>query len=418
MVTLLHLAVPIKNTLIYFISRPLVPPTDPLTTASPSMDLSYFLVALFQTSLADKLKSTPRLTLLLPHNAAFERLGMLVTTHLSTQTPTSKADLERVIQHHTITGVEYATSIQNGSQRTYGTLEGSDLHVTRLHPKGEQATVLLAPSGGWSEMHSTLYPVNTLTQTGVIHEVSDVMIPRSVDITVGKLVRAAKGTIMASMVTKVGLDWILNGTAPSEGSPWADKGLNYFGWTLLCPTDDAFKGRNLTELLADTDKVRDIVMQHLIPMQHPSTGPRDGAVDVVDNNRPIVFDDATTYGSLRTAISKALFSDIVFRDEGESTVVGIKGARGTDGQRDWAHVVAWGRSTTGHGTGGVVQIDQLLMPYYPSRWVQYGGPAVVSVVGMIVICAFFYGVRIIWRKDVAEATYEPVGGFGQEDEET
>lgn len=380
------------------------------------MDLSYFLVRLLQTSLAEKLKTSPRLTLLLPHNSAFERLGMLVTTHLSSQSPASKADLERVIQHHAITGVEYANSIQNGSQRTYGTLEGSDLHVTREQPKGGQPIVLLSPSGGWPEMQSTLYPVNTLTQTGVIHEVSDVMIPRSVDITVGKLVRAAQGTIMASMVTKVGLEWILNGTAPPEGSPWAD--VNAFGWTLLCPTDDAFKGHDLTELYANTELLRDIVTQHLIPVQHPSKAPHDDVVDVVNNNRPLVFDDSTTYSTLLTGISKSLFSDIVFRDEGESTVVGIKGARGADGRKDWAHVVAWGRSTTGRGNGGVVQIDRLLMPYYPPWWVQYGGPAAVTVGGVILICLFFYGVRIIWNKDVTEATYEPVGGFGQDDEDS
>ncbi|KAJ3521688.1 hypothetical protein NM688_g8982 [Phlebia brevispora] len=411
--------VPVNNTLIYFVSRPLVPPTDPLTTASPSMNLSYFLVAIFQTSLADKLKYTPRLTLLLPHNSAFERLGALVSAYLTTQSPASKLDLERVIQHHAITGVEYASNLQNGSQRTYGTLEGTDLHVVRESSKSGGKTVILTPSGGWPEMRSTLYPVNTLTQTGVIHEVSDVMIPRSVDLTVGKLVRAAKGTIMASMVTKVGLDWILNGTAPPEGSPWADMGLSSVGWTLLCPTDDAFKGINLVELYADSEAVRDIVTQHLIPMQHPSTAPKDDIFDAIKNNRPIVLDDSTTYSSLLTGVSQSLYSDVVFRDvEGEGTVVGIKGARGADGRNDWAHVVAWGRSTTGGGTGGVIQIDRLLMPYYPPWWVKYGGPVAVLVGGIFVICGFFYVVRIIWKKDVTEATYEPIGGFGQEDDET
>ncbi|THG94951.1 hypothetical protein EW026_g6615 [Hermanssonia centrifuga] len=407
----------VNNTLIYFISRPLVPPIDPLTTALSSLDLSSFLAAVFSTNLAEKLKYTPRTTLLIPHNSAFKRLGLLVSAHLLAAS--SKADLERVIQHHAITGVEYAESLQNGSQRTYGTLEGSDLHVERKKT-GSNSSVLLTASGGWPEMRSTLYPKDTLTQTGVIHEVSEILIPRSVDLTVGKLVRAAKGATMASMVSKAGLDWVLNGTAPPEGTPWSDMGLSGAGWTLLCPTDDAFHGINLTQLYADPEILRDIVIQHFIPTQNPSKAPSNlDTPDAFVNNRPLAFDDSTTYTTLLSGTSQSLFADIVFRDmEGEGIVVGIKGARGADGRNDWAHVVSWGRSTTGGGTGGVIQIDRLLMPYYPPKWVQYGGPVAVGIGGIILICVFFYGVRMVWKRDTTEATYEPVGGFGHEDDET
>lgn len=406
----------INNTLIYFISRPLTLPTDPLATALPSLDFSVFLSAIFSTSLAEQLKTAPRSTFLIPHNDAFKRLGMLVTAHLLSSS--SKADLENVIQHHVISGVEYSDALVEGSQRTYGTLEGSDLHVERKKGKSN-TTVVLSASGGWTDMHSVLYPQDTLTQTGVIHQVSDIMIPRSVNLTIGKLMRAAKGSAMISLVTKAGFEWILNGTAPPDGSVWAGKVLSSAGWTLLCPTDDAFKGLNLTELYSSQELMQAIVAQHIIPGQQPSHSPPDNDLfDAFSENRPIAMDDSASYTTLRSAESDSLYAGLVFRVlEDQGTVVGIRGARGSDGKNDWAHVTAWGRATTGGGFGGVVQIDRLLMPYYPSWWVEYAGPIAVTVGGVLLIGAFFYGVRAIWKRDTTEATYEPVGGFGHDEED-
>jgi solute carrier family 25 (mitochondrial carnitine/acylcarnitine transporter), member 20/29 len=412
--------VEVNNTLIYFISHPLTPPADALTTALPQLDLSSFLAAVFSTNLADKLKYTPRTTLLIPHNSAFKRLGMLVSAYLLGAS--SKPDLERVIQHHVINSVEYAESLQTGSLRTYGTLEGSDLHLERPDSK-DNKTMILTASGGWADMHSLLYTKNYLTQTGVIHEVSDIMIPRSVDITIGKLMSAAKSSTMISMMNRAGLDWIMNGTNPPDGSPWADMGLTGVGWTLLCPTDEAFKAFNLTELYGNKDWLTEIVLQHLVPAQEPSQAPRDvNLLEIVNNNRPLVLDDSTGYATLlsRKGISEGgVNGNVVFRKiDDEETVVGVEGARGKAGRRDWAHVTSWGRSTQGKGTGGVLLIDSVLVPYHPPWRELYGGPIAVFVIGMALIGAFFYGVRVVWKRDTTEATYEPVGGFGNADEDS
>ncbi|KAI0695129.1 hypothetical protein BC835DRAFT_1415014 [Cytidiella melzeri] len=401
--------VEVNNTLIYFISHPLVPPADVLTTALPQLELSSFLAAIFSTNLARKLKFTPRITLLVPNNDAFKRLGMLVSAHLLSAS--SKSDLEKVIQHHAITSVEYAAPLQNGTLRTYGTLEGSDIHLERQQTK-DNDTLILTASGGWSDMHSLLYPKDYLTQTGVIHEVSDIMIPRSVDITIGKLMSAAKSSTMISMMTKAGLDWIMNGTDPADGTPWADMGLTGVGWTLLCPTDDAFKALNLTELYADKERLTGIVLQHLVPMHQPSQSrPKIDFFDIVNNNRPLILDDSTTYTTLlskkQAFDSEEAYGDLVFLDDGEGTVVGIKNARGADGRRDGARVTSWGRSTQGRGTGGVLSIDHVLTPYYPSKWALYGRPGIVLVLGMALIGAFFFGVHLVWKRDTTEATYEP-----------
>ncbi|KAK0456643.1 hypothetical protein EV421DRAFT_1886917 [Armillaria borealis] len=410
----------VNNTLIYFISRPLEPPADALQTALPYLDLSSYLAAVFSTSIAETLKTTPRTSLLIPHNSAFKRLGLLVSAHLLAAS--SKRDLENVLLHHTLDTVEYSERLRNGSQHTFSSVEGSDLTLERM----KNGTLYLSASGGWAGMRTELYIRDILTQTGVIHEVSDVLIPRSVQLTIGKLVKAAKGSTMTNIVTKAGFDWVLNGTAPPDGSPWADQGLSGVGWTLLCPTDDAFKEYNLTSLFEDVPRLQLTVGQHLIPTPAGRLGNLAGVdSDALNNNRPLPLDDSATYKTLRSP--ESAYGDIIFRqqdDGSNSYIVGIKGARGTDGTADWARVQAWGRTTTGGGTGGVIQIDRVLMPYQPPWWVEYGAPTVIGVLGIFSICAFFLGVRWSSEAPAAEetlksssATSESVksfvaGGFG------
>ncbi|KAG6836375.1 hypothetical protein H0H93_008675 [Arthromyces matolae] len=400
----------VNNTFIYFISRPIVPPVDPLQTALPSLELSSFLAAIFSTSQADILRKSPHVSLLIPHNSAFERLGLLVSGHLLSTS--AKPDLEKVLLHHALTTIEYAQSLNNGSQHTFATLEGSDIRFE----KTKNGSLYVSPSGGWTEMQSELYTKDLLTNTGVVHELSDILIPRSVNLTIGKLVKAAQGSTMASIAIKAGFEWVLNGTAPPKGSPWGGEGLLGTGWTLLCPTDNAFKDMNLTQLFSDLDALRAIVAQHLIPNSNQPSDESSYDIDALYNNQPLPFENLPTYNTLLSSTSA--YGDLVFRwrDDLNSKgyIVGIKGARGTDGSADWARVLSWGRSTTARG--GVIQIDRLLQPYYPPWWMSYGAPTGVGVVGCMLICLFFYGVRVIWRRDTTEATYEPIGGFGQDDE--
>ena len=157
----------------------------------------------------------------------------------------------------------YSDSLANVSGKTIPTDDGSDLRL---------ANGSLTGSGGWPGMASDLKLKNLITETGVVHEVSDVLMPRTVELNVGKLARAAKGSLMASMMIKAGFDWVLNATAPPEDSPWEQMGLDGKGWTLLCPPDDALKHVNMTELLKDTERLKKIIGQHPIPTpSSPST---------------------------------------------------------------------------------------------------------------------------------------------------
>jgi solute carrier family 25 carnitine/acylcarnitine transporter 20/29 len=369
--------------------------------ALPNLNFSSFLAAIFSADLADTIKTSPRITLLVPNNDAFKRLGLLVSAHLLSTSAT--ADLKNVVLHHVIDDVEYAQDLQNSTARTYPTLEGSDLHAQ--HKAG--GPISLTPSGGWPGLISELTPINLLSETGVVHELSDIFIPRSVHLTVGKLAKAAKGNTMTNLILKAGMEWVLNGTAPPADSPWGQIGVPGTGWTLLCPTDNAFKKVNLTRLYSDKAGMQLIVGQHLLHT------PNSAELGPPNNNQPVPLHDSDVHKTLISPNSN--HRDVVFREmEHGEVVVRIKHAPGTPGKKDWAKVTGWGRATTGGGTGGVVQIDGLLVPYEPPMWMEYGGPVVVGIFGIIAIGLFFMGVRKIWRMDRTEATFEPVGGFGRE----
>jgi solute carrier family 25 (mitochondrial carnitine/acylcarnitine transporter), member 20/29 len=381
-----------------------LPPANSLQVALPTLNFSSFLAAIFSADLADTIKTSPRTTLLVPHNDAFKRLGLLVSTHLLS-TPAG-ADLESVILHHVIDDVVYTRDLKNKTARTYPTLEGSDLHVE--HTKG--GSISFNPSGGWPGLTSELTPMNLLSGTGVVHELSDIFIPRSVHLTVGKLAKAAKGTTMMNLILKAGMEWVLDGTTPPADSPWGQSGISGTGWTLLCPSDDAFKKVNLTRLYSDKAAMQLIVGQHLL------NTPNSDFSGTPNNNQPLLFHDSDIYATLISPESD--YRDVVFREtENGEVEVATKNAPGTGSKRDWAKVTAWGRATTGGGTGGVIQIDRLLVPYEPPLWMEYGVPVVVGIFGVFAICLFFLGVRKIWKKDRTEATYEPVGGFGREDDD-
>ena len=190
---------------------------------------------------------------------------------------------------------------------------------------------------------------------------------------------------MTSMVVKAGFYWVLNATAPPEGSPWAEMGLDRKRWTLLCPPDDVFKHVNVTELLKDTEGLREIVGQHLIPTPSSPSSIFTSAEQARDDdmNRPISLRNDATYSTLLSPNSA--YGDIVVRSSatpGGPLVLGIKGARGTSAEEDWANVLSWGRATTGDDVGGVIAIDRLFTPYHPSWFVEYGQPIGSGVLGM------------------------------------
>jgi solute carrier family 25 carnitine/acylcarnitine transporter 20/29 len=188
---------------------------------------------------------------------------------------------------------------------------------------------------------------------------------------------------------------------------------------LLCPPDNAFKHLNMTALLNDLERLKKIVSQHLIPTPAHKSSVFTSAEQAKDGklNRPISLTNDATYSTLLSPNNA--YGDIVVRESTAPNgpiLLGIKGARGTSGQEDWARVVSWGRATTGDGVGGVIAVDRLLVPYHPPWWVEYGNPIGGGIVGVLLICAFFLGVRWVWNKEV-DATYEPLDRAAPEEDQ-
>lgn len=386
-----------------------------MAAALPSLHLSTFIAAVFSTALDELLKKYSSTTLLIPRNEGFKNLGGLVSTHLLSSTASAKKDLESVILHHVIKGVNYWKDLSEGSQTSFGTLESSDVHFDR---DADKQLFLVSASGGWpgmkAELGATGMTGNILTKTGVMHELSGVLIPRSVELTNQKLVKAAKGTTMADLVTKAGLGWILDGTSPPPDSEWLNYDYQSVGWTLLVPTDDAFKNTNLTAISEVDEYLKAFVYQHIIPT--PRLSAMKDVISSEVSHQPLPLNVSTSYTTLRSGSS--LYGDLSFTPDNEGNIfINIKDLPESKKKKSSAMVLSWGRCTTNGGTGGVIQIDRLLEPWQPSVWGEYGPPVAVGVVGMGLMALFFYLVRLIWRRDTTEPTYEPLGGYNPEEDE-
>jgi len=419
---------------------------------------------------------------LIPKNAAWEKLG-LVTTYLLM--PSAKKELESVVLHHTLDSIQYLSALKNGTERTFRTIEGTDVTVERRaredndggsgSPDGDSQDdieVVITGSGGWDGLHAKLAlhpsesdrtgskPINTLTQTGVMHVIDTLMLPRSVEITLGKLVHAAGGGTMASLVVRAGMEWVLNGTSPPEDSEFAKRFGQNVGWTLLVPRDEAWRDVNLTRLWEDREGVQSLVTQHLIPTVPPGKGGKgggknggknggEGGKKGVDRNgvrtlmnmdpncMPVdMYLSGASHVTARSAFSS--YGQITFHDKGDHFIVGITDARGTSGEEDWARVLSWGRSTTASSSvsaahsgsdgrsavaawgenarrGGVIKIDRVLVPYTPKWWVKYGPPIAGGLAGLVVMLGVGFTARWLYKRRESEPTYEPIGRDEDED---
>lgn len=428
---------------IYMISQILKPPGTSVEKIETSAKRSTFLAAAYASEMTKKLRSTPSTTIIVPRNNGFEKLGLL-TDYLLLSDGDSRKALKKVIQHHMLRGVYYTADLGNDTTRTIPTHEGSSIVV--------HEALEIRESGLWNRT-TTLVPQNEITQTGVVHEVQDVLLPESLKVGLEDLARAAGGDTMITLIKRAGLGKLLNGTLTMEDIDELDDWKRThaprhnrtrsslkaappvpLGWTLLCPKDSAFNNVNLTRLLNDPEALRALVLQHVIPTPTLSST----ASSSLDPEFPLSFADDATYNTLLSPNS--LRADIVFRVTSKSPnsnapklpghgphtdlIVGIKGARGGDGLTDFARVLNFGRTTIPayspsgvdvDGLGprsGVLQIDRVLQPWVPDWWNAWGWAVAFGAVGCTLITAFWGTVLFFWHRKSEEATYEPLDGDG------
>lgn len=424
--------------MVYVISQILKPPGNVVEKIETSSKLSTFLAAAYASEMTKKLRNAASTTLLVPQNSGFERLGLL-TDYLLLSDGDSRQALKKVIQHHMLHGLYYASDLGNDTTRTITTHEGSSVIV--------RDSLDVRESGLWNRT-AQLVLQDDITQTGVVHELKDVLLPASLRVNLGDLARAAGGQTMITLVNRAGLGKLLNGTLSMEDVDELDdwkrthrrnhtrlhsrKSATPIGWTLLCPKDSAFKNVNLTRLLNDAEALRSLVLQHIIPVTQTMSS------SSLDDELPISYADEATYNTLLSPSS--LRADLVFRVTSKPSaplprseiLVGIKGARGGDGSTDFARVINYGRTTlpafgcdgddTCIATGprsGVLQIDRVLEPWIPDWWNAWGWAVAAGAIGSVFIVVFWSTVLFFWRRRSEEATYEPLDGdvTGEDDYE-
>lgn len=374
--------VTVGPSIIYLISQILEPPSNPIQTAVSSLSLSTFVATVFSAELDKPIKRAPAITYLVPHNDAFSALGVAMLYLLLDQEQPRK-ELRSTVEYHAIDRIVYMKDFADGSLR-YPTLEGSPIWAGRI----DNGTVEVRR--GTEGRNARVIKGDMLTSTGVLHEIDQVELPPTLDLTIGKLMKGAKADTMRDLVEKAGYGWLLNGTTPDEGQVeelemmggkfprhhnkkkkkqskrhrerhrlFADHLQSY---VILCPTDSAFTRINLTHYYQDIDALKQLVQLHIIPSPADQLLP-GGTEDQV----PLSLRDASTFSTLLDSTLGGLsgYGKVAFRklkdgngksrysspmaghDDGADLgwMVGIADTRGTDGRKYAARVLSFGRES-------------------------------------------------------------------------
>ena len=473
-----HATVPIGDNIIYVLSKALTPPTDVIEAALPSVEFSTFITSVFATHLDDVLRTTPMTTVLIPNNDVWAPLGLLTDYLLLPEgrellkSVVSHHVIKDVIYPND--GV-----LKPKAAQTYATLEGSDVRISggRISGSGGWSAstsdspvtivkdAILTRSGVIHEIGGGL-----LMPRSVQINIGNLATAGQGSIMIGLVQKAGYGGVLNGTM-RLDLDeWEDGFNQPRKKSKGGKEKeprprKEEVGWTLLCPRDAAFKNINLTQLLEDKLVLREFVRQHIIPLPaaesslaweylNPSARPSLSFQDTPDEEqgKPLPVSDEATYSTLHSAA--ALHGDIVFRLSGTNTnsyVVGIKGASAKEAAVDFAKIIKWGRTVINPTSGGpismplppvsqqtnlqhmgslsfltddspttlrsgVILIDRPLTPLIEGWWEKWGQAVAVGIFGSLSIMAFWTGTVRWWRGKEREATFEPLGGHGTEDD--
>ncbi|KAJ9099752.1 hypothetical protein QFC21_003750 [Naganishia friedmannii] len=476
--TLTAQPVEIGDSIIYLISTLLEPPGDLVQTAVSDLSLSTFVASLFAAGLDRFVKRSPSKTYFAPQNKAFEELGLVMKYLLLPDAKPDLKKLIRyhavdqmVYLDEIVEGQQSLNTVAGEPMLLNRTMynESNPTNITNsitvFGPQYQLAdTSTMLPANG-DPLQGNLIYGNMLTSTGALHVIDRVLVPPNLDITIGKLVAGAKISTMADLLIKAKLEWILTGEQPS-GLDLMRLGLtvpisndNVYqntpeyslapAYTLLCPTDHAFSQINLTEYRSNEVALLSLLKLHLIPSsQIMSAGLTGKGVSPPQNGNPLALDEAIAYPTLRSGESN--YGDLIMRNVvGDEWIVGVKNARGQSQDHNAGRLLSWGRATprwlrdspfqrteylpsvtndieaamvnsTWNGVmtlgGGVLVIDNVLLPFEPSWFFQWGwqvgllGFAGLLTLGMTMLGLWF--VRV--RRAREEAKYEALEGEEEE----
>jgi len=407
------LPIAVGNSLIYLLSSVIEPPSNVITTAVSDLRLSTFVAGVYAAGLDHSLNSHPAVTYLVPSNPAFASLGLVMSYLLL---PIAKCDLRWLIEYHAIEGeILYLDRFPvGGGSKRFPTLAGSEIYVE--HDKVNETLTVHGPTIGGVAANGEVRDAvviegDILTGTGVLHVIDQVVLPPTLEIDSRKLLLGAKATTMVNLIKAANMSWVLDGKRPppefyrigvtdkksTKRTPKSDR-----AYTILCPTDKALSRLNLTYYLTNSEALSDLIRLHILPTHAFSP--------LGDDGRPLRLADQSTFASLldESEGGRSQYGNIAFKQTpGDDWIVGIKSARGTNGENDSARVVSYGRATpwveelasgevrVANG-GGVMVIDSVLLPYEPS-WLRKNWIWLAAAGAGVVLAALIgWGARRAW----------------------
>lgn len=154
--TVVNASIPFSGGTIHVIDRLLTVPEN-VSATGVALNLTAAVGAVQTLNLTQTLDTTPDLTLFLPDNDAFERLGGNLA-NLSTQ------DLVGILSYHAVPGLFYSTDLMNGS--SVPTVQGSNVTITL-----EDGDVFVN--------NAMVITPNVLVANGVVHVIDRLLNPNN-----------------------------------------------------------------------------------------------------------------------------------------------------------------------------------------------------------------------------------------------
>ncbi|KAL9933030.1 hypothetical protein V8E36_008285 [Tilletia maclaganii] len=304
------------------------PPSNLIQTAVSSLELSTFVAAAFSAHFDSGLKRAPGICSRGPRANSSRRHDEDEDDDGDGGVLTPRDELRSVIEFHAVDSIVYLQdfpapprsnrttgqggesipvawtrypTLSDGSHVWAGRDANGTIRIQRNSPPGVNDDVgggrgpagdpLLGPD---DQNDAILKKGDMLTNAGVIHEITRVELPETLDITIGKLMLGAKAGTMSELVRKAGYGWILNGSTPTNTFDEADlvdlQGIlskripnkrrkkerrrhkrrhDLFrdetqAYILLCPTDAAFAKFNLTKHVEYRQALKRLVQLHIV----------------------------------------------------------------------------------------------------------------------------------------------------------
>ncbi|RIA87980.1 FAS1 domain-containing protein [Glomus cerebriforme] len=228
----------IGNDIIYILSNTMTPPQSVIKILHENRQLSSMSTYIMITGMIQKVRSAKGITIIAPSTEAFTQLG-LINQYLIHQD--AKDELISVLLHHIINETIYSEDISEDGT-TYYTIGGDPIKIYKMNDN-----IFVSNANDTSKVSRK----DVLTSTGVLHVLDKVITPPTLHITLGKLLKGINAQTFLDIVEAANLTELVQD--PLEP------------FTILAPTEGAFKKINVTKLLADPELASRWARLHMIP---------------------------------------------------------------------------------------------------------------------------------------------------------